>query len=77
MNLPLEGNITIGILQVFCLPFFDSCSSGNGTNRFLTVLFYLSEVALGGETIFPLAEEWWDENKNASVSNLDGWKRDR
>jgi hypothetical protein len=67
--------------SIFCVDFFHenplrfdeelnwNTEGGNGTNRFATLLFYLSDVPLGGETIFPDASVWWHEPTQSVVSS--------
>jgi len=40
-------------------------SAAHGTNRFATILLYMSDVDDGGETFFPDAEEWFVSNETS------------
>jgi len=47
-------------------------SAGTGTNRFATILLYLTGVDDGGETFFPEAKEWYarDAGKEKECANI-------
>jgi hypothetical protein len=48
-------------------PDHDWDSATTGTNRFATIVLYMSDVEDGGETFFPHATDWFDRDHEEYV----------